>query len=209
MSLLAQAGTAAVLAMALVSLAAAAARAQVPEGGAATPLSVWRLGLSADSMWYENALFLDGTSSSWSTGGRASLDWARRFQSGTFDLGAYGGSIYYPELNSFRQATYGGHLGLNAAPSARTQFTLCQTFARTNTRQLTFDSGDMPAADDGPLHRELGDRASPTACRRAGSSGCTAPSSCAATTRPRSWTASRPASAFSSAGSSAARARST
>lgn len=149
MSLLAQAGTAAVLAMALVSLAAAAAHAQVPEGGAATPLSVWRLGLSADSMWYENALFLSETDASWSTGGRATLDWSRRFQTGTFDLGGYGGSLYYPELNSFRQATYGGHLGLNAAPSARTQFTLSQTFARTNTRQLTYDSGDIPLPTTG------------------------------------------------------------
>ena len=101
----------------------------------------------------ERAVSSTSTSSSWSTGGRASLDWSRRFQTGTFDLGAYGGSLYYPELNSFRQATYGGHLGLNAAPSARTKLTLGQTFARTNTRQLAFDSGDVPLPTTGSTPR--------------------------------------------------------
>jgi len=147
-SLLAQAGSTALLATALVSLAAAAL-AQVPKGGAAPPLSVWRLGLNADGMWYENAEFLGATGTSWSTGGRASLDWSRRLSRGTFDLGAYGGTLYYPEIDSFQQAIYGGHLALATKPSTRTELTLDQSFARTNTRQLAFDTGDVPLPTTG------------------------------------------------------------
>jgi hypothetical protein len=146
MSLLAQAGETIVLAAALLSLAAAA-RAQSRSG--ATPISVWRLGLNADAMWYENGEFVGATDQTWSTGGRASLDWSRRFQRGTFDLGAYGGTIYYPDIESFHQAVYGAHLGLDTKPSTRTQFTLGQTFARTNTRQLPYDTGDVPLPTTG------------------------------------------------------------
>jgi hypothetical protein len=147
-SLLAQAGATALLATALVSLAAAAL-AQAPKGGAVQPLSVWRLGLNADAMWYENARFLGATGTSWSTGGRASLDWSRRLQRGTFGIGAYGGTLYYPEIDSLQQAVYGGHLGLATRPSTRTELTLDQSFARTNTRQLAFDTGDVPLPTTG------------------------------------------------------------
>ena len=148
MSALAPAGAPVLLAAALVSLATAA-RAQAPKGRAARPLSSWRLGLAADAAWYENAEFLGQPGTSWSTGGRASLDWSRRLQRGTFDLGVYGGSMYYPELESFRQAVYGGRLAFSTAPSPRTQITLDQSFARTNTRQLGYDTGDVPLPTTG------------------------------------------------------------
>ncbi|MFN8092464.1 MAG: TonB-dependent receptor [Vicinamibacteria bacterium] len=148
MSALATAGAPVLLAAAFVSLAAVA-RAQAPKGRAARPLSSWRLGLAADAAWYENAEFLGQPGTSWSTGGRASLDWSRRLQRGTLDLGVYGGSMYYPELESFRQAVYGGHLALSTTPSPRTQFTLDQSFARTNTRQLAYDTGDVPLPTTG------------------------------------------------------------
>lgn len=143
MSLLAHAGTA-VLTMALVSLAAAAARAQTPAGSAqtpkraaSTPLSTWRLGLVADATWYENAYLVGAAGSeTWSTGGQLRLDHNRRLSWGTFGIGAYGGKLYYPDYKSYDQAVYGGVLSLNVVRSKRPLFRLSQTYDHTNTRQL-------------------------------------------------------------------------
>ena len=131
----------------LTALAPVSAMAQA----AAAPAPPWRLQLSADGSWYENAYFLGGDqATAWSTSGRASLAHTRTFRKGSFSLGGYGGMIYYPELDTFNQGTYGGNLGLNWAPSRRTQVSLGQTYDRSNTRQLrSLDPEGLPLPTSG------------------------------------------------------------
>jgi hypothetical protein len=160
MRVLAQAAPA-TLTVALVSLAAGAeAYAQAPlppavpptpTGTRSTPPSLWRFSLGADASWYENAQFVGSanSSSTWSSSGRATLGYSRRFRSGSFNLAGFGGTIYYPEIDSFNQATYGGSLGLNIASSPHTQFTLGQSVARSNTRQIEVVPGDVPLPTTG------------------------------------------------------------
>ena len=86
----------------------------------------------------------------WSTSGRASLTHERTFRKGSYSLGGYGGMIYYPEIDTFNQGTYGGSLGLNWAPSRRTQVSLGQTYDRSNTRQLrSLDPEGLPLPTSG------------------------------------------------------------
>jgi hypothetical protein len=144
-------GTAAAAIVALAPLAADAAYAQeAPKGATEGPPSLWRLGLNADAMWYENGTFTSSeTDSTWSTGGRVGLDYSRRFRTGMFSAGGWGGTVYYPEEESLRQAVFGGSLGLSVAPSPRTQVTVAQSFARTNTRLLQYGAGDVPLPTTG------------------------------------------------------------
>lgn len=146
MSALPLAGTAAVLTAALATLAPAPARAQAAPGvspapAAATgPLSRWRLGVTADASWYENAYFAGPQQGeSWSTGGRLRLDHTRRFQSGTFGFGGYGGVLYYPDYEGYNQALYGGSLTLNVSRSRRALFRLGASYDHTNTREVELD----------------------------------------------------------------------
>jgi hypothetical protein len=105
---------------------------------AAAPVSPpsWRFQISADGAWYQNTYFVAGNeTTAWSTGGQASLTRQGSFRRGSFSLGGHGGMIYYPEVKSFNQATYGGNLGL-AWASRHTQVHIAQVYDRSNTRQL-------------------------------------------------------------------------
>jgi hypothetical protein len=106
--------------------------------GAVAPPSSWRFSLSADGSWYENARFVGPVleNSAWSTHGQASLTHERRFRDGKFDISAFGGAIYYPEIDALNQPTYGGALGLNWSPSRRSRFTVDLSYEQTNTRYL-------------------------------------------------------------------------
>ena len=144
------AGAAAAFIVALVPLAAVAYAQEPPKGGPQAPPSLWHLGLNADAMWYQNGTFTSSAAdSTWSTGGRAGLDYTRRFRTGTFGVGGWAGTIYYPEAKDLRQPTYGGSLALSVAPSPRTQFTLAQSVARTNTRLIEYTTGDVPLPTTG------------------------------------------------------------
>jgi hypothetical protein len=117
-------------------LAPVRARAQTAAGLSGPP-STWHLQVSVGSTWYEDARFrAAGQESSWSTNARASLGLNRSFRTGAFSLSGFGGKLYYPEIPEFDQWTYGGSAGLSWAPSRRSQLTLSQTYARSNTRQL-------------------------------------------------------------------------
>lgn len=124
----------------LALLAPASALAQEPAAPTSTAVPAaprWRFQVSADGTWYEDPRFGVGDETgSWSTSGRASLALEQSYRRGSVSLRGYGGSIYYPEIESFNQATYGGSFGLSWAPSPRTQFRLGQTYDRSNTRQL-------------------------------------------------------------------------
>ncbi len=118
------------------AVAVAPARAQT--AGLEAPPPTWRFQIGVGSTWYENARFTaTEPQSSWSTSARASLGFNRRFRTGSFSLSGFGGKIYYPEIPEFDQWTYGGSAGLSWAPSRGSQFSLSQTYARTNTRRLT------------------------------------------------------------------------
>jgi hypothetical protein len=129
----------------LVSAASEAAYAQEPPL-ATTPPSTWRFGVNGNAVWYDNARYV--TSAAWSTSGTASLDYNRRLREGSFGIGAYGGTIYYPEIEGINQATYGANLRLGTA-SRRTSFSLTQNFARTNTRQFDYVTEDVPLPTTG------------------------------------------------------------
>lgn len=137
----------------LAVLAPVSVVAQEPPGspGAPTPAPRWRFQMSADGSWYENARFLAAEEpAAWSTSGRASLGFSQGFGRGSFSLIGYGGSIYYPQIGGFNQATYGGTLGLDWAPSRRTQFRLSQTYDRSNTRSLrSLDVEGLPLPTTG------------------------------------------------------------
>ena len=118
---------------------------------ASTPAPRWRFQVSANGSWYENAPFLVADDpAAWSTHGQASLGLQQGFRRGSFSMTGYGGAVYYPEIDSFNQATYGGSLGLNWAPSQRTQFRIGQTYDRSNTRQLrSLDPEALPLPTSG------------------------------------------------------------
>jgi hypothetical protein len=111
----------------------------------------WRFQVSADGAWYENARFAESSEAgAWSTGGHASLALEQAFRRGSFSMSGYGGSIYYPEIAGFNQATYGGKLGLSWAPSTRTQVRIGQGYDRSNTRQLrSLDLEGLPLLTSG------------------------------------------------------------
>jgi hypothetical protein len=116
------------------------------------PRSTWRFQLYADGTWYENAYFLGPTASetAWSTNGRATLGYERRFRTGTFSLAGYGGGIYYPDVDEFNQPIYGGTFGLAWTPSRRTVLKLGQDYNRSNTRQFgTLDVEGLPLPTSG------------------------------------------------------------
>jgi len=104
--------------------------------GLSGPPSMWHFQIGVGSTWNENARFTAEEESSWMTNARASLGFNRRFRTGSFSLSGFGGKLYYPEIPEFDQWTYGGSAGLGWAPSRRSQLTLSQTYARSNTRQL-------------------------------------------------------------------------
>ncbi len=116
-----------------------------------TPAPRWRFQVTADGTWYENPYFTAADSAAtWSTSGRASLGLQQSFSRGSVSLTGYGGTIYYPEINSFNQATYGGAFGLDWAPSRRTQVQIGQTFDRSNTRSLSsLDTEGLPLPTSG------------------------------------------------------------
>jgi hypothetical protein len=141
--------TAGLTVLAPLSLAAQTTRPAGPprQAGAAPAKAAaprWRFQVSANGSWYENAYFT-GTdqSTTWSTGGRASLAYATPFRRGSFDVSGFGGMLYYPEIDNFTQPTYGGSLGLSWAPGRRTQIQIGQTYQRSNTREFT----PVPAQD--------------------------------------------------------------
>ena len=106
------AGAAAAFIVALVPLAPRSpTRRSLRRARRQAPPSLWHLGLNADAMWYQNGTFTSSAAdSTWSTGGRAGLGYTRRFRTGTFGVGGWGGTIYYPEAKDLRQPTYGGSL---------------------------------------------------------------------------------------------------
>ncbi len=115
------------------------------------PAPRWRFQVTADGTWYENAYFTAADSpATWSTSGRASLGLQQSFSRGSVSLTGYGGTIYYPEINSFNQATYGGNFSLDWAPSRRTNIRIGQTYDRSNTRSLTaLDMEGLPLPTTG------------------------------------------------------------
>jgi hypothetical protein len=135
------------------------ALAPVPAVAQEAPLSAvdtgppprWRFVVTADGSWYENARFLAADEpATWSTSGRASLSLQQGFSRGSFSLTGHGGTIYYPEIDSFNQATYGGSFGLGWAPSRRTEIKLGQTYDHSNTRQLSsLDLEGLPLPTSG------------------------------------------------------------
>ena len=138
----------------LTMLAPVSALAQQPPAATTTAARTaprWRFQVSADGSWYENARFVGADdAATWSAGGRASLTFSEALRRGSLSLGAYAGSIYYPEIDSFNQPRYGGNLGLSWAPSRRTQFSFAQTYDRSNTRQLeSLDPEALPVPTSG------------------------------------------------------------
>lgn len=123
----------------------APARAQAAAGLDTTTPSTWRLQLNADGSWYENPYFdtADEGASAWSTSGYATLSRTQRFRTGSFALSAFGGVLYYPEIEDFTQPTYGGSFDLDWAPSRRTQFSLRQSYSRSNTRSFSDPQGQQ------------------------------------------------------------------
>ncbi len=136
----------------MVALAPASVAAQEPPvtNVVATNTPGWRLQVTADGTWYDNPYFLAADSpATWSTSGRASLGLEQSFGRGSVSLSSYGGTIYYPKIDSFNQATYGGSFNLDWAPSRRTQVQLGQTYDRSNTRslaQLDFEGLPLPTS---------------------------------------------------------------
>ena len=126
----------------------ALARAQAVAGIETKPLATWRFEVSSDGTWYENAYFLGNQvpeDTAWSVNTRARLTRERRFKTGSFSLSAYGGGIYYPEIDGFNQPTYGGMFQLNWRPGRRSTLMLQQSYDRTNTRFLNaVDSAGLP-----------------------------------------------------------------
>jgi hypothetical protein len=109
--------------------------------------STWSFSLLADGTWYQNAQFLGPIveETAWSTHGRATLANVSRFQDGSFRFSAFGGGIYYPEIDSYNQPTYGGSLGLDWTASRRTRLRLDLRYEQSNTRFLgTVDSEGLP-----------------------------------------------------------------
>jgi len=140
-------GSVLTLALALVT----PARAQEAAESDTLPASTWRLGLSVDGSWYENPSFVtvDQRASTWSASGHATLTNTRRFRTGSFSLSGFGGMLYYPEIDDFSQPTYGGSLKLGVA-SRHTQFSLGQSYSRSNTRnlwELDAEGLPLPTAD--------------------------------------------------------------
>ena len=133
--------------LALGPARAAAQNEAEPSG----PLSTWRFQVDVGGTWYENPTFrVAGQESSWSTTAQGSLGLNKRFRTGSFSLSGYGGWLSYPEIQELDQATYGGAAGLSWAPSPRTQLSLSQNYARSNTRQLpSLDLEGLPVPTTG------------------------------------------------------------
>ncbi len=115
--------------------------------GEKPPPSTWRFSLSADGGWYENPRFTGPLleEAAWSTHAAAALTNSRRFKDGTFDISGFGGVIYYPEIDSLNQPTYGGSLGLDWTPSRPTRFTAGLRYEQTNTRYIqAVDAEGLP-----------------------------------------------------------------
>lgn len=120
--------------------------------GLSGPPAAWRFQIGVSGTWYENTRFTSsgGEQSSWSTTARASLSHTRRFRTGSFSMSGFGGKLYYPEIPEFDQWTYGGALGLAWSPARRTQLSLSQSYARSNTRQLpSLDEEGLPVPTTG------------------------------------------------------------
>lgn len=134
-----------------VLLRASSALAQTTAGVETKPPPTWHLQLSADGSWYENSYFTsDPAVSSWSASGQVGLSHTQRFRTGSYSLSAFGGALYYPEIDSFTQPTYGGAFGLEWAPSRRTHLRLGQSYDRSNTRNLrTLDLEGLPLPTSG------------------------------------------------------------
>jgi len=154
-----RAATLALLLLAVLSPAASSAQApgparpgsiRAPRGQDATaaektPSSSWRFELSAEGAWYENPYFLNSPEgTAWSTNGRAGLRREQRFQGGSFTLGAFGGTLYYPEANELNQPTFGGAFQLDWQAGRNTKLRLGQTYERSNTRNFTPIPADVP-----------------------------------------------------------------
>jgi hypothetical protein len=119
--------------------------------GLSGPPALWRFQIGVGGTWYDNTRFTaSDRQSSWSTNARASLSHTRRFRTGSFSLSGFGGKIYYPEIPELDQWMYGGSVGLGWSPSRRSQLTLSQTYARSNTRQLpSLDEEGLPVPTTG------------------------------------------------------------
>ena len=141
----------------LAPVSALAQPAPAASTAAAATAPKWRFQVSADGSWYENPYFVGADEgAAWSTSGRASLALEQSYRRGSVSLSGYGGSIYYPEIDTFNQATYGGNFGLSWAPSTRTQVQVGQTYDRSNTRALrSLDPEGLAAPHD--RHRHCGD----------------------------------------------------
>jgi hypothetical protein len=120
--------------------------------GANPRSSIWRFELSAQGTWYENAYFLGPAvaDTAWSTDGRATLSHERSFKAGSYRFSAFGGALYYPEIDSLNQPTYGGAFDLNWNASRSTKLTLGQHYERSNTRHLSgLDAEGLPLPTSG------------------------------------------------------------
>ncbi len=137
--------------IAVLAPASAVAQEEPAPTAASAPAPRWRFQVTADGTWYENARFLAAAEpATWSTSGRASLSLQQTYRRGSFSLSGYGGTIYYPQIDGFNQATYGGQLGLGWAPSRRTQVRFGQTYDHSNTRQLrSLDLEGLPLPTSG------------------------------------------------------------
>jgi hypothetical protein len=133
-----------------------AAQTGLPPAGAVSGVTgtadvPWRLQLTASGTWYENAYFALGQpTESWSTTGLVSLSRSSGFRRGSLSFAGYGGVIYYPDIDSLNQPTYGGRLGLVWEPGRRTQVRVTQAYDRSNTRlfpELDAEGLPLPSSE--------------------------------------------------------------